>query len=97
MILKTLTHDHGSSDVWNYYDNITGASVYYDEGCNEMVVSMSSDNYEGCIVLAITDVAYLLNDKGQTIERIVPVRKNRPEQPEQLRIKALISTEMENK
>lgn len=30
MILKTLTHDHGSSDVWNYYDNITAASVYYD-------------------------------------------------------------------
>jgi hypothetical protein len=97
MILKTLTHDHGSSDVWNYYDNISSASVYYDEGADEMVVSMSSDDYEGSIVLAITEVAYLLNDKGQTIDRIVPVRKHRQEQTEPLRIKALISTEIENK
>lgn len=75
MILKTLTHDHGNSDVWNYYDNITGASVYYDEGIGEVVVSMSSDTYDGNIVLAIPECAYLLNDNGKTIERIVPAVK----------------------
>ena len=96
MILKTLTHDHGISDVWNFYDNISSASVYYDENAEEVVVSMSSDDYEGSIVLAITDVAYLLNDKGQTIERIVPARKHKNEQQEPFRIKAVISTETEN-
>ncbi len=75
MILKTLTHDHGNSDVWNYYDNITALSVYYDADIGEVVVSMSSDAYDGSIVLAIPEGAYLLNDKGQTIERIAPAVK----------------------
>lgn len=88
MILKTLTHDHGSSDVWNYYDNITAASVYYDESIGEVVVSMSQDAYDGSIVLAVPEGAYLLNDKGETIELIRPAEKiGSKEEPIKVRVK----------
>jgi hypothetical protein len=95
MILKTLTHDHGSSDVWNYYDNIDSASVYYDENIGEVVVSMASDAYEGFITLAVPEGAYLLNDNGQTIERIRPAVKPKEEQQDEFRIKAVISAEVQ--
>lgn len=75
MILKTLTHDHGCSDTWNYYDNIESASVYFDEGCGESVVSLKFKNTVDFITLAITDVAYLCNDEGKTIERLRPAEK----------------------
>ena len=40
MILKTLTHDRGSSDCWNYYDNIESASVYFDEDAQMSCVAV---------------------------------------------------------
>ena len=75
MILKTLTHDHGSSDVWNYYDNITAASVYYHEDISEVVISTCHDDMEGCIDIMVTEVAYLMSDKGDVIEKIVSAHK----------------------
>jgi hypothetical protein len=87
MILKTLTHDHGNSDVWNYYDNITAASVYYDESIGEVVVSMSQDAYDGSIVLAVPEGAYLLNDKGETIERIRPAEKIGSKEAEPIKVR----------
>lgn len=75
MILKTLTHDHGDSDTWNYYDNIESASVYFDEGSGYAVVSCVFKDVDSPIVIAITDVAYLCNDEGKTIERLRPAVK----------------------
>ena len=75
MILKTLTHDHGESDVWNYYDNIESASAYYDENIEEAVVSVRFKNDDADIIITITEVAYLCNDEGKTIEKLRPVIK----------------------
>ena len=70
MILKTLTHDRGNSDCWNFYDNIISASVYYNEDIEECCVAVSFADEDGEIVLAVPDVAYLCNDKGETIEKL---------------------------
>lgn len=75
MILKTLTHDHGESDVWNYYDNIESASAYYDENIEEAVVSVRFNDTDAYVVIAITEVAYLCNDEGKTIEKLRPAIK----------------------
>ena len=75
MILKTLTHDHGESDVWNYYDNVESASAYYDENIKEAVVSVRFKNTDENIVIVITEVAYLCNDEGKTIEKLRPAIK----------------------
>lgn len=75
MILKTLTHDRGESDVWNYYDNVESASVYYDENIEETVISVRFKNTDADVVIAITEVAYLCNDDGKTIEKLRPVIK----------------------
>lgn len=72
MILKTLTHDRGDSDCWNYYDNILNASVFFDEASKMSCISISFKEPNANIVLALTDVAYLCNDKGQTIEKLLP-------------------------
>lgn len=70
MILKTLTHDHEGSDTWNWYDNIESASAYFDVGANCSVVSVIFHGVPGFITFVIEDVAYLCNDKGETIERL---------------------------
>ena len=75
MILKTLTHDHGESDVWNYYDNIESASAYYDENIEEAVVSVRFNDTDADVVIAITEVAYLCNYEGKTIEKLRPAIK----------------------
>ena len=75
MILKTLTHDHGDSDVWNWYDNIESASAYYDEASGESVVSVRFKDATADVVLVINEVAYLCNDDGKTIEKLRPSDK----------------------
>lgn len=76
MILKTLTHDRGSSDCWNYYDNIENANLCFDEESNTSCIAIRINGTESDIVFGLTDVAYLCNDKGQTIEKLRPaVRK----------------------
>lgn len=72
MILKTLTHDRGSSDCWNYYDNIESASVFFDEGSKMSCVAVRFKGADNDVVLGLTDVAYLCNDRGQTIEKLRP-------------------------
>ena len=68
MILKTLTHDHGNQDVWNWYDNIDSASAYFDEENQMAVVAVHFKDVDANITIAIDDVAFLCNDNGQTIE-----------------------------
>lgn len=75
MILKTLTHDHGNRDVWNWYDNIDSASAYFDEESQMAVVSIHFRDIDANIAVAITDVAFLCNDNGQTIEKLTAYRK----------------------
>lgn len=75
MILKTLTHDRGNSDCWNYYDNIKSASVFFDEGSQMSCVAVRFKGTDADVVLGLTDVAYLCNDKGQTIEKLRPAVK----------------------
>lgn len=75
MILKTLTHDRGNSDCWNYYDNIESASVFYDENAKESCVAVRFCDADADVVIALQDVAYLCNDRGQTIEKLQPALK----------------------
>lgn len=77
MILKTLTHDRGKADCWNYYDNIESASVFFDEEIKESCVAVKFSGPESEIVLVLNEVAYLCNDKGQTIEKLVPAVKEK--------------------
>lgn len=75
MILKTLTHDRGSSDCWNFYDNIESASVYYDEASKMSCIAVKFKHCADEITIGIEDEAYLCNDAGQTIERLRPAVK----------------------
>ena len=68
MILKYLTK--GDHEQWNYIDGITHAATYFDEEHKCMMVALVKSDYLEESHLAIHDTAYLLNDKGQTIERI---------------------------
>lgn len=77
MILKTLTHDHGKADCWNYYDNIENASVYFDEPSGMVCISVHFKGSASDVIIAINDEAYLCNDKGQTIEKLFPAVKQR--------------------
>lgn len=74
MILKTLTHDRGSSDCWNYYSGVSNASVFYNEKLKMPCIAISGDNIEGEIIVGISGPAYLCTDNGQTIEKIGRVR-----------------------
>lgn len=76
MILKTLTHDHGNSDCWNWYDNIESASAYFDEAADLACISVKFKGCNESIVIGITEPAYLCNDQGQTIEKLMPKKKN---------------------
>ena len=71
MILKTMTHDRGNSDVWNWYDGVTSASAYYDEEAKLPVVSVRFKDAGADVVLALTEQTYLCNDEGKTIERLL--------------------------
>lgn len=77
MILKfKTTVDKGTEnerDQWNYIDGFSSAHTFYNK--EEKCVCIAIDDYavEGQLVLALYDEAYLLNDKGATIERIVGV------------------------
>lgn len=77
MILKTLTHDRSSSDCWNFYDNIESASVYYDERIDASCIAVRYKGVDSDVVLVIQDVAYLCNNTGKTIEKLVPAVKSK--------------------
>lgn len=69
MILKMLTHERDVHyDEWNWYDNIEAVTVYYDVRVGNTVISVKFTNKTEAINLVLKDVAYLCNDKGQTIE-----------------------------
>lgn len=70
-----LTHDRGSSDCWNYYDNIESASVYFDEDAQMSCVAVRFKGADSDVVLGLSEVAYLCNDRGQTIEKLRPAVK----------------------
>lgn len=91
MILKVLDYkksEHQSSyyDVWNYFDNITSASNYYDEG-SEMVVVRCTFRDGNTVTIGIPYEAYLMSDTGKTIERIFA--DNKPGVPEDGRFENL--------
>lgn len=75
MILKSLDYrqaeEHGGVyEEWNYFDNITSASVYYDEGIKMTVVRCRFRD-DSLVTLAVPNVAYLMSDTGKTVEKIV--------------------------
>ena len=75
MILKTLDYKQSKNqssayEEWNYFDNITSASVFYDEDIKMTVVRCSFRD-GNTITFAIPNVAYLMSDTGKTIEKIV--------------------------
>lgn len=70
MILKTLTHDRGESDCWNYYADVESASVYYNADTDSQCVAVRFRGGKDGVIFSLTDVAYLCNDRGETIERL---------------------------
>lgn len=75
MILKTLTHDRGSSDCWNFYDKIESASAFYNEESSMSCIAVKFENSDEEVCIGLNDVAYLCNDMGQTIEKLRPAVK----------------------
>ena len=78
MILKMHTMQeqaHGVlADCWTYIDHVESAMVYYDSE-NEVAcisIHLKDSKHEEDSVLALHDVAYLCNDRGQTIEKLQP-------------------------
>jgi len=74
MILKTLTHDRGNSDCWNYYSGVRYASVFYNEESDIPCIAIRGDDIDGEIIVGLTGPSYLCTDNGQTIEKIGQVR-----------------------
>lgn len=74
MILKTLTHDHGGSDCWNWYDNIESASAYFNFESDMACIEIKFRDSDSTITVGLTEPAYLCNDQGQTIEKLFPKR-----------------------
>ena len=75
MILKTLDYrqskNHsGAYEEWNYFDNITTASSFFDEEIKMTVVRCSFRD-GNTVTFAIPNVAYLMSDTGKTIEKIM--------------------------
>lgn len=75
MILKTLDYrkseNHsGVYAEWNYFDNITNASNYFDES-SKMTVVRCTFRDGNIITFGIPNVAYLMSDTGKTIEKIM--------------------------
>lgn len=75
MILKILDYRQGKEqnhvfEEWNYFDNITSASNYYDEGVKMTVVRCTFRD-GSLVTFSIPNVAYLMSDTGKTIEKIV--------------------------
>ncbi len=75
MILKNLDYkqsEHQSSayEEWNYFDNITSASVFFHEN-TKMTVVRCSFRDGNTVTIAVPHVAYLMSDTGKTIEKIV--------------------------
>lgn len=84
MILKTLTHDRGKSDCWNYYEDIENASVFFDENSKMSCVAIRFKGADSDVVIALSDVAYLCNNMGQTIEKLCPAVKSQKEYEKQI-------------
>lgn len=79
MILKTLDyrpskHNSGALEEWNYFDNITSASHYYNEVSNETCVRCNFGNGD-YVIIDVPCVAYLMSDSGKTIDKIYGVAK----------------------
>ena len=75
MILKTLDYKQGKNqnsayEEWNYFDNITSASVFYHED-TKMTVVRCSFRDGNIVTFAIPNIAYLMSDTGKTIEKIM--------------------------
>jgi hypothetical protein len=75
MILKYKTTkrvdegDRGSNyDQWNFVDNITNCSVYFNPTTNCTCIDISHGGEY--MSLALHEEAYLINDAGKTIEKI---------------------------
>jgi hypothetical protein len=66
---KTKKEDGVLCDVWNYFDNITSASNFYDEDCRDTVVRCTFRD-GNTVSFSIPYEAYLMSDSGKTIERI---------------------------
>lgn len=71
MILKMIYRSaDGKHESCEYIDNIRSAQVSYDEeiGRNCILAYIGESN-DGC-VFPVNCVAYLMNDRGNTIDRI---------------------------
>ena len=55
-------------DRWNYIDNVTDCSVYYDQHAGCKVLEYSANGRT--LRLALHDVAYLINNNGKTVEKL---------------------------
>lgn len=77
MILKTLTYVKGDEPCWNFYDNISSASVYFDVENEMSCVKIIYKDMADPVTIAIANVAYLCNNEGKTIEVLHPRQESK--------------------
>jgi hypothetical protein len=74
MILKMLDYMEKNGEVyeeWTFFDNIESASEYYDPSAKECCIRAKFRD-GNMVTFGIPNCAYLLNDNGKTIDKIVP-------------------------
>ena len=80
MILKLLDYEQSAKqnatyDVWTYFDNITTARNFYNEGTDSVVVCCTFRDGNS-VNLEVPYEAYLMSDSGKTIDRIYDAGKH---------------------
>lgn len=70
MIFKFQDVREDGSLSWEYFDNITSASAYYDESIGRNCVALYFGNdCEDGMIIPVNKQAYLMNDNGKTIDK----------------------------
>lgn len=72
MILKVKACGSEEPNGWTIMDNISRFNVYHDEILHENRARLVFSNGTPEMIVSITEVCYLCNDNGKTIERLYP-------------------------
>lgn len=70
MILKIIEKDENGYEMFNLYDNVVCASVYFNKQEKTKFIRVYfKDSTEGSD-FPVNVAAYLMNDVGETVERV---------------------------
>lgn len=70
MILKIIEKDENGYEMFNLYDNVVCASVYFNKQAKtNFIRAYFKDSTEGSD-FPVNIAAYIMNDVGETVERV---------------------------